>query len=229
MNSSNDRANERPTPTIVVVERDALSDQIKAVASQLRAKVEVVSFASVLEIIGESGPSSASGLICTAAAAGPFLQDLLRWTEPGDHNARICTAVIGQDSDDAALNAIVGRDHVHWIDSKSIEQGMKDWISAAIEVFDLRRFRLQHEEMAKVLRNARSKLFSGEIESYSPPEGPPCGPPLPTHIEEIQALRDARAQYERGLIRSAIREFGSLKDASSALGISYTSLWRRLR
>jgi molybdenum-dependent DNA-binding transcriptional regulator ModE len=26
-----------------------------------------------------------------------------------------------------------------------------------------------------------------------------------------------------------VREWGSLKDASAALGISYTSLWRRLR
>jgi len=220
---------ERPTPTLVVVERDGLADKIEAIAEKLRVELEIRSFSSVLEVVGESGPARASGLICTVGAAGPFLHDLLRWTEPGDHNERICTAVIGADSDGAAIDTIVGRDHVHWIDTKTADQGIEEWLAVAMEVYDLRRFRAQHDEMAKGLRNARSRLFLGEMASYSPPEGPPCGPPLPTHVEEIQALRDARAQYERGLIRSAIREFGSLKDASSALGISYTSLWRRLR
>jgi hypothetical protein len=219
----------RPVPTLVVVERDGLADRIRGLADRLRADLEILSFSSVLEVVGESGPATASGVICTVGAAGPFLKDLLRWTEPGDHRERVCAAVIGNDSDEDAINTIIGRDHVHWIGAKNTDKGMETWLSEAMEVHDLRLFRNQHEDMARVLRDARSKLFLGEIRSFVPSEGPPCGPPLPTHVEEIQALRDARAQYERGLIRSAIREFGSLKDASAALGISYTSLWRRLR
>ena len=42
-------------------------------------------------------------------------------------------------------------------------------------------------------------------------------------------LREARAQFERAHIKAAVREWGSLKEAAAALGISYTSLWRRLR
>jgi hypothetical protein len=220
---------ERPTPKLVVVERDGLGDQIRAIADKLRVDIEILSFSSVLEVVGDSGPSSASGLICTVSAAGPFLKDLLRWTEPGDHRERISAAVIGEDTDEAAINTIIGRDHVHWINAATSVNGMESWLAAAMEVYDLRLFRSQHDEMARVLRTARTKLFLGEIPNFAPREGPPCGPPLPTHVEEIQPLRDARAQYERGLIRSAIREFGSLKDASTALGISYTSLWRRLR
>ena len=48
-------------------------------------------------------------------------------------------------------------------------------------------------------------------------------------LEEIMALREARAQFERAHIKAAVREWGSLKEAAAALGISYTSLWRRLR
>ena len=222
-------SNERPLPKLVVVERDGLGEKINEIAERLKVELQILPFSSVLEVVGESGPASASGLICSVSAAGPFLKDLLRWTEPGDHRDRISTAVIGKDSDESAIDAIIGRDHVQWINAENAEAGMESWLSAAMEVYDLRLFRAQHNQMARTLREARTRLFAGDISSYVPEEGPPCGPPLPTHVEEIQALREARAQYERGLIRSAIRQFGSLKDASAALGISYTSLWRRLR
>jgi DNA-binding NtrC family response regulator len=152
----------------------------------------------------------------------------LRWTDR-DYESRIPAAVVGRDSDEAAISAVLARDHVQWIDVNEAEQRLNDWIPLSLEVHDLRMFRHQHEALATQLHEARARLFHGEIEHYTPPEGPPCGPALPTNIEEIQPLRDARAQFERGLIRAAIREKGSLKDAAAALGISYTSLWRRLR
>jgi hypothetical protein len=118
---------------------------------------------------------------------------------------------------------------VKWLDAKAPRIDLSNWLLTAIEVHELRAFRAEHDAIAGSLREARMQLFHGFISSYSPPEGPPCGPPLPTAIDEIQMLRDARAQFERAHIQAAVRERGSLKDASAALGISYTSLWRRLR
>ena len=75
-------SNERPLPKLVVVERDGLGEKINEIAERLKVELQILPFSSVLEVVGESGPASASGLICSVSAAGPFLKDLLRWTEP---------------------------------------------------------------------------------------------------------------------------------------------------
>ncbi|MCA9555640.1 MAG: hypothetical protein KC933_36760, partial [Myxococcales bacterium] len=131
--------------------------------------------------------------------------------------------------DEAAARMVLGRDHVRWMDQGPPKDALADWMVVALEVHEVRAFRSEHDGIAQALREARMQLFHGFIQSYSPPEGPPVGPPLPTTIEEIQPLREARSQFERAHIQAAVREWGSLKDASAALGISYTSLWRRLR
>lgn len=220
---------ERRKPTFVVVDRAGVADEIRRMTERLAAPVNVESYASVLEVLGENGPASAAGLVAATAATGPFLADLLRWSDR-DHESRIPTAVLGSDGDEEALAAILGRDHVRWIDVASREELLFRWVCMALEVHDLRLFLAQHETIAGQLREARMRLFFGELDRYDLPlEGPPCGPPLPTSVDEIQSLKDAKAQFERGLIRAAVRESGSLKDASAALGISYTSLWRRMR
>lgn len=219
---------ERKKPIIVVVDRGALADRIEHIAVQLSAELDVRRHASVLEVVGDSGPQGAAGVLCHVSATGPFLQDLLRWTDR-EYTSRIPAAIVGTDGDDAAVSAVLGRDHAKWIEESKIDEGLNEWLPVALEAHDLRYFRAMHDALATQLREARTRLFYRELEGYTPPEGPPCGPPLPTTIEEIQPLRDARAQFERGLIRAAVRERGSLKDASAALGISYTSLWRRLR
>jgi hypothetical protein len=219
---------ERRKPSFVVVDRGGVADKVRATAERLGAPIQVVPMASVLEVLGENGPASASGLVATTAATGPFLLDLLRWTDR-DHESRIPAAVVGTESDESAVQATLGRDHVRWIDAGDADGEIERWLQLALEVHDLRGFHAQHEAIAAQLREARMRLFYGEIETYTPPEGPPCGPPLPTAVEEIQSLKEAKAQFERGLIRAAVRESGSLKDASAALGISYTSLWRRMR
>ncbi len=219
---------ERRKPTIVIVDREDLADRAEAICTNKKLGVNVARFSSILEVVGENGPSGAAGVLCSVSAAGPFLQDLLRWTDR-EHVSRIPSAVVGSDSDEAAVAAVLGRDHVRWIDAAGVDAGLESFLPTSVETHDLRMFRAQHDTLATQLREARMRLYYGELGEYTPPEGPPCGPPLPTNIEEIQPLRDARAQYERGLIRAAIRECGSLKHASAALGISYTSLWRRLR
>lgn len=219
---------ERRKATFVVVDRGNIADQIRAITDRLGASVNVLGFSSVLEVLGENGPPTAAGLIASTQAPGPFLGDLLRWSDR-EHDSRIPTAVVGRDTDEDAVAAILGRDHVRWIDAGELEEKLERWIQTSLEVNDLRAFHAQHEALAAQLREARMRVLHGEIEHFGPPEGPPCGPPLPTTIEEIQSLKEAKAQFERGLIRAAVRESGSLKDASAALGISYTSLWRRMR
>lgn len=219
---------ERAAPEIVVVDRQDLADRVDALAARRGTPVLVKRFGSVLEVLGEGGPKSAAGLLCSVSATGPFLGDLLRWTDR-EPTSRIPAAVVGGKGDDAAVEVVLGRDHARWIDLQRFDEGVAEWLPIAMEVHDLRRFREAHERLAQVLREERSRLFAGEIERVLPEEGPPCGPPLPTTVEEIKSLKEARAQFERGLIRAAVRETGSLKDASAALGISYTSLWRRMR
>ena len=212
----------------MVVDRAGLADTVRAIADRLGAQVDVMAYASVLEVLGERGPASAAGLVASAQATGPFLADLLRWTDR-EHQERVPAAVVGKDSDEEALGAVLGKEHVRWVDTGEIEARLTAWLPLALEVHDLRAYRAQHDAIAAQLREARTRIYVGEIDHYNPPEGPPCGPPLPTSIEEIQSLKEAKAQFERGLIRAAVRESGSLKDASAALGISYTSLWRRMR
>lgn len=219
---------ERRPHDVVVIDRGSLKDQVQAAAEKRQLSVSILPFTSVLDAMGERGPATAAGVVGMAEVLGPFITDLLRWTEQNGR-ARIPALIVGRDTDEDALDAMVGKDHVRWCDVDKLEEGLVDWLPIAVEVADLRLFRAEHDRIAQRIYEGRSKMFRGEVEQLTPPEGPPCGPPLPTTIEEIQSLKEARAQYERGMIRAAVRETGSLKDASSALGISYTSLWRRMR
>ena len=215
---------------LAVVDRSGLAAQFEAIARENGWPVEVVSCSSVLEIVGESGPGQLGGLAVSVGASGPFLTDLLRWTESAT-SSRVPTLVIGtgEDDDEAAARLGLGRGHVQWLAAEPKREDIAKWLLTAIEVHEIRAFKNEHDGIAQALREARMQIFHGHMQSYVPPEGPPCGPPLPTRIEEIQPLREARAQFERAHIYATVREWGSLKDASSALGISYTSLWRRLR
>lgn len=219
---------ERRPATLVVVDRGNVAERVREIIGRWSIRANVLGFTSVLEVLGESGPKSAAGLIVSTQATGPFLQDLLRWTDR-EQDDRVPTVVLGRDSDEEALDVVLGKEHVRWIDADAAPAELERAVLLAVEVHDLRSFHVTHEALAAQLREARMRLFYGEIDRFVPPEGPPCGPPLPTSLTEIQPLRDAKAAFERGLIRAAVRESGSLKDASAALGISYTSLWRRMR
>ena len=219
---------ERNAPEILVVDRQDLSERVETLAKELGTPVSVRRFGSVLEVLGDGGPRGGAGLLCSVSATGPFLGDLLRWTDR-DPSSRIPAAVVGGNGDEGSVEVVLGRDHARWIDAQRLAEGLAEFLPVAVEVQDLRSFREEHERLAQGLREERSRLFAGDIERVVPEEGPPCGPPLPTSLEEIKSLKDARAQFERGLIRAAVRGTGSLKDASAALGISYTSLWRRMR
>ncbi len=215
---------------IAVVDRAGLAGQLESIAREKEWPVDVLSCSSALEIVGDGGPGPLGGLVVSVAASGPFLTDLMRWTESSVAQ-RIPTLLIGagRPEDEAAARMVLGRDHVQWIGADPTPVQLAEWLVVALEVHELRVFRSEHDSIAQSLREARMQLFHGFISTYAPPEGPPCGPPLPTTIEEILRLRDARSQFERAHIQAAVREWGSLKDASTALGISYTSLWRRLR
>lgn len=220
----------RRTFRLAVVDRAGLAMTFESIAREKGWPVEVVACSSVLEIVGDAGPGQLGGLVVSVGASGPFLTDLLRWTE-STAVLRVPTLVIGagREDDEAAARMILGRGHVRWLDAEPSQEALAEWLLVAIEVHEIRGYRSEHDGVSQALREARLQLFHGHLQSYAPPEGPPCGPPLPTTIEEIQPLRDARAQFERSHIHAAVREWGSLKDASAALGISYTSLWRRLR
>lgn len=215
---------------LAVVDRAGLSATCESIAREHGWTVEVVACSSVLEIVGDAGPGQLGGLAVSVAASGPFLTDLLRWTESSAIQ-RVPTLVIGagRDDDEAAARMTLGRGHVRWLDAGPSHDAVAEWMLTAIEVHEIRGYRSEHDAVSQALREARLQLFHGHLQSYTPPEGPPCGPPLPTTVEEIAPLREARSQFERSHIHAAVREWGSLKDASAALGISYTSLWRRLR
>lgn len=218
-----------PHDLIVLDREDGIFQAIEALEAELGLSIRPQQFGSALDILSDNGrPKQVAGVAVSAKAAGPFFQDILGWSE-SNLDARIPVAVFGADDDTDALDAVLGRDHVRWYDQSAIKKGLQEWLPVAVEVGDVRRFLSEHRRVAQELHEGRTRLFRGEVESFTAPEGPPCGPPLPTSLEEIQSLRDARAQYERGMIRAAVRETGSLKDASVALGISYTSLWRRMR
>lgn len=215
---------------LAVIDRSGLAGEFESIARDKGWSVDVMSCSSALEIIGESGPQGVGGLAASVTACGPFLTDVLRWTE-NQVQGRVPTILVGSGAgeDAAAARMILSREHVRWCEPSARGAELPNWLLMAIEVHELRAFRREHDACAGSLREARMQLFHGFVTSYTPPDGPPCGPPLPTNAEEIQALRDARAQFERSHIQAAVREWGSLKDASAALGISYTSLWRRLR
>ena len=220
----------RASPKIVIVDRGQLREQIESIANILDVEVKLLSYETVLEVVGDAGPTEVTAVVCSASTAGPFLRDLLAWSAREELLTPILTCLVAPESNAEAVEYAISYEHVHWSDSSDSQSSLREWMKSVVEVFDLRFFREQHQRAAAQLRNLRKKAFLGDsAEPVSPIEGPPCGPPLPTHVEEIQSLRDARNQFERGLIRAAIRQFGSLKAASAELGISYTSLWRRLK
>lgn len=222
--------NVRRTFRLAVVDRAGLAAEFESIAREKDWPVDVLSCSSALEIVGDSGPGPLGGLVVSVGASGPFLTDLLRWTE-STASQRVPTLVLGagRPEDEAAARMVLGREHVKWLDPEPAREALSEWLAVALEVHEVRAFRSDHDGIAQAMREARMQLFHGFIQNYAPPEGPPVGPPLPTTTQEIQPLREARSQFERAHIQAAVREWGSLKDASAALGISYTSLWRRLR
>lgn len=180
-----------PDLAIVVVDRSDLGDRVQALLEELRGGITVKRFASVLDVLGEGGPIDANGLVVNVGAAGPFLHDLLRWTDRSS-DSRVPAAVIGGEADQGAVGAVLVRDHVQWIDAHRVEAALRAWLPVALEVMDLRAFRREHDRLASSLREMRGRLFCGSVDSaaltHVLEEGPPCGPPLPTNIEEILPL-----------------------------------------
>ena len=220
----------RAAPRIAVVDRGQLHEQVTTIATLLDIDVQLLIYETVLEVVGDNGPADLAAIVCSTSTAGPFLRDLLAWSDREELKTPILTCLVAQESETEAIEHAISYQHVHWSEASEARSTLREWLKSTVEVFDLRYFREQHQSAASKLRKLRRRAFLGDTtEAITPIEGPPCGPPLPTHVEEIQALRDARSQFERGLIRAAIRQFGSLKAASSELGISYTSLWRRLK
>lgn len=217
----------RPTFRLAVVDRAQLGAELEAIARQRDWEVEVLACSSALEIVGEGGPGPIGGLVVSVAASGPFLTDLLRWTESNSHRIPSLVLGAGRPEDEAAARMVLGREHVRWLDAQPDTEALARWLMVALEVHELRAFRAEHDRIAQALREARMQLFHGFLASYAPSEGPPVGPPLPTSPEEILPLKEARSQFERAHIQAAVRDWGSLTDASAALGISYPTLWRR--
>ncbi|MBI2372812.1 MAG: hypothetical protein HYV07_02315 [Deltaproteobacteria bacterium] len=221
---------------LAVFARLGVRAEILGVASKVTPETEkprsttstdVSVYGTVLDVLGDKGPKAPIGLLTHLSGPGPFLEDLLKWTELD--RPRIPTAVVGPPSSKDNTSALVGRDHVRFIEEARVAEELEAWISLVLEVRDLRKFRADHDAVAAELRRARKKILVGEQEQTAIPNGPPCGPVLPTSIGEVLPIREARAAFERGLVKAAVRETGSLKDASVVLGISYTSLWRRMR
>jgi hypothetical protein len=224
------RLNPRRRLSLAVVDRSGMAGTIEALARANDWPIELLACASSLEVLAEGTAPNIGALVVSVAAAGPFLPDLLRWSD-GNGSERTPVLVMGSNApdDDTAARLVVSREHATWLDSAASETSLKEWLEVAVEVHALRLFRREHDAIAGSLREARGQVFHGFHASYTAPSEMPCGPPLPTSIDEIQPLKDARTQFERSHIQAAVREFGSLKDAAVALGISYTSLWRRLR
>ncbi len=214
---------------LALVDRTGLATEFESIARDRNWGVELISCSSALEIVGDAGPTNLSGLVVSVTAAGPFLTDVLRWSESSLQRIPTLLVGSGKSEDEAARRIILGREHVRWRGPGPTRADLAEWLVTAIEIHDLRVLRAEHDALAQSLREARMQLFHGFIGQFTPPEGPPCGPPLPTSLEEIVPLRDARAQFERAHIQAVVGQNASLKDASASLGISYTSLWRRLR
>lgn len=216
---------------IAVLDRADLSDELESWSAKHGVGLDLRNFTSALELTGDGGPRSLDGLAIGVAAAGPFLPEVLRWAD-NQLSDRMPTLLVGsgkETEDDVATRQILGREQITWLPSGADRDDLKRWLLLTLEVKELRAFRRQHDQIAHSLRRARMQLFHGHTLDVEPPEGPPCGPPLPTNLEEVEPLKEARARFERAHIQAVIREQESLKEASVALGISYTSLWRRLR
>lgn len=217
----------KPPFRLAVIDRENLAEAFR---SKVPDHAQVLPRASVLELLNDTKTGAYAGLVVNVAAAGPFLGDLLRWTE-ATMSRRVPTLVVasGGPEDTAAARLLTGRSHVSWMAAERPEQVIQDWIHLAVEVEAIRFAILEHEAVARRLREARLQLFQGGNFASPPPLGPPCGPPLPTCMEEVLQLRDARSLFAKAHITAAVGQYGSFKEASNALGVSYTSLWRRMR
>jgi hypothetical protein len=219
-----------PASRLAVLDRTDLAPALQTAARRAELTFEVTSYGSALELIGEAGPTALDGLAVHAGTAGPFLAEVLRWAD--QLKQRTPTLLVGtgdETADDEAARQILGREQIQWLAADHGAVDRERWLLLVAEVRELRAFRRDHDATAQTLRRARMALFHGQVTDASPVDGPPCGPPLPTRVEEIEPLKEARSRFERAHIQAVLRDRDSLKEASNALGISYTSLWRRLR
>jgi hypothetical protein len=215
---------------LAVLDRTDLGAVLAKAAKRAELDFEVATYGSALELIGESGPTEIDGLAVHVGTAGPFLAEVLRWAD--QLKQRTPTSLFGtgdEAADDEAARQILGREQIQWLPAERTSVDLERWLLLVAEVRELRSFRREHDATAQTLRRARMALFHGHALEKPPDDGPPCGPPLPTRVEEIEPLKEARSRFERAHIQAVLRDRDSLKDASSALGISYTSLWRRLK
>lgn len=224
--------NRRPplASRLAVLDRSDLGTALEDAARRADLQFEIARFGSALELIGEAGPTEVDGLALSVSTAGPFLSEVLRWAD--QLSERTPTLLVGagdESTDDEAARQILGREQIQWLSSERRGVDLERWVLLVAEVRELRAFRREHDNSAQTLRRARMALFHGQPIEQMPADGPPCGPPLPTRVEEIEPLKEARSRFERAHIQAVLRDQNSLKEASSALGISYTSLWRRLR
>ncbi len=216
---------------VALLDRGQTEVAVSSAAAEAELQVQLLTYGSALELIGEAGPREVDGLAISVESAGPFLPEVLRWAD--QLSFRVPTLLVGsgqEAADEEASRQILGRDQIRWVEPDRPSDDIERWLVLVAEVKELRAYRGQHELVAQELRRARLALFHGlSTDPRMTSEGPPCGPPLPTHREEIEPLKEARARFERAHIRAVLRDQDSLKEASQALGISYTSLWRRLR
>jgi len=224
--------NRRPASArrLAVLDRTNLAGALEEASNRAELDVEIGAFASALELIGDAGPNDVDGLVVHVGTSGPFLPEVLRWADHLDDRTPTLLVGTGDEStDDEAARQILGREQITWLSSDRAPVDLERWVLLVAEVAELRSFREQHDRTAQALRRARMALFHGQSVDTRPEDGPPCGPPLPTRLEEVEPLKEARSRFERAHIQAVIRDRRSLKEASGALGISYTSLWRRLR
>jgi hypothetical protein len=141
---------------LAVVDRAGLAAEFESIAREKAWPVDVLSCSSALEIVGDSGPGPLGGLVVSVGASGPFLTDLLRWTE-STASQRVPTLVLGagRPEDEAAARMVLGREHVKWLDTDPSRESLAEWIAVALEVHEVRAFRSDHDGIAQAMREAR--------------------------------------------------------------------------
>lgn len=217
----------RPRARVAVVDRAGdLLERCQRASVDAPWGPELLPCTSVLEVMGGARQDSLDGVAVRTPDAGPLLADLLRWAD--QRLEPVLLYVEGGLEQAPELRRLaLSRPFVRWRADAAAR--LDGWLSDVAELEATNRYRRLHEATAAELRGARMQLYHGMAEAAEPVAGPPCGPPLPTALAEVVPLKAAKMRFEQCQIRAAARECGSLKAAAEALGVSYSSLWRRMR